>query len=87
MHIELDRVTLLEQGGTWNTNPATYPYVLPDDLKIFAPTTDGQPLTVQQLLQLAQGQTVDGIAAPLSSWVAGLRTDGQQVVGLELSKR
>lgn len=83
-HIELDRVTVLEQGGISNTNPATYPYELPADLQISAVTGDGTPLTVQQLAQLAHGQTVNGVHPPLTTLRAQVETDGYQVIGLLL---
>jgi len=83
-HIELDRVTRLEQGGNSNTNPATYSYVLPANLQIRAATSDLEPLSVQQLIQLANGTTVDGVSPPLSTLGANLTTDGTTVTGMDL---
>ena len=84
VHIELDRVTRLEQGGVSDTNPATYSYVLPVNIPIFADTTDLKPLTVQQLVQLAAGKTIDGVAPPLGKQFALLKTDGSQVTSVLL---
>jgi len=84
VHIELDRVTRLEQGGISNTNPVTYSYVLPANLQISADTADLKMLTVQQLVQLANGKTVDGVAPPLSTLLADLDTDGNHVIHLSL---
>ncbi len=84
VHIELDRVTRLEQGGVWNTNPATYSYVLSANVPIFADTTDLKQLSVQQLVQLAEGKTVDGVTPPLSRQFALVRTDGSKVTSVML---
>lgn len=88
VHISLDRVTMLEQGGITNTNSATYSYVLPSNLQIRTTmSVDDQPLTVQDLVLLANGKTVRGVAPPLSSLVAWLTTDGNKVTGLSLSRQ
>jgi len=84
VRIELDRVTRLEQGGNSNTNPATYSYVLPANLQIRAATPDLEPLSVQQLVQLANGTTVDGVSPPLSTLGANLTTNGTTVTGMDL---
>ena len=86
VHISLDRVNRPEGGAPTNTNSATYPYVLPSNLLINAAmSVDQKPLTVQDLVQLANGKTVHGISPPLSTLLASITTDGDKVVGLSLS--
>jgi hypothetical protein len=88
VRIDLDRVTMLEQGGTTNTNTATYSYVLASNLQIGSPTSaDLKPLTVQDLVQLASGKSVHGISPPLSSLLAQLWTDGNRVNHMLLDVR
>jgi hypothetical protein len=86
VHIALDRVNRPEGAAPTNTNSATYPYVLPSDLLISAAmSVDQKPLTVQDLVQLANGKTVHGISPPLSTLLASITTDGNKVIGLSLS--
>jgi hypothetical protein len=84
VHITLDRVTRLEQGGIQNVNPATYPYILPANLKINSPMANQGSLTVAQLLQLAAGHTVNGVTPPLSTLGAYLHTNGTTVTSMDL---
>ena len=84
VHITLDRVTRLEQGGNQNVNPATYSYVLPANLKINSPMATQGSLTASQLLQLAAGHTVNGVTPPLSTLGAYLHTNGTTVTSMDL---